>query len=36
VQDGVYTWTLSFIAEEGGTKKEYNGHVTKLQSDLEN
>ncbi|MDP4806211.1 MAG: gliding motility-associated C-terminal domain-containing protein, partial [Crocinitomicaceae bacterium] len=36
VQDGVYIWKLSFIAEETGDKIDRVGHVTKLQSDLGN
>ena len=36
VQDGVYIWKLSFIAEETGDKIEKVGHVTKLKSDKDN
>ena len=36
VQDGVYIWKLTFIADETGDKIDKVGHVTKLKSDKNN
>ena len=36
VQDGVYIWKLTFIADETGDKIDRVGHVTKLKSDKNN
>jgi len=36
VQDGTYTWKLTFIADETGDKIDKVGHVIKLKSDRNN
>ena len=36
VQDGVYIWKLTFIADETGDKIDRVGNVTKLKSDKNN